>query len=367
MDVIFVFDMGCCFCVWAGSGQNLTALNSIECTKDAGFWRKIPRSPNQLCQMLPQEPITPMSQQHELTVRLLLPRQAGLLAFWQRARNEADQELLVRQPFKSGKAYPLGQCLEIARRVFGIVEGWLCSPSPLFSPALSPAEQQGLEALREFFAAGGLLRLVWGALRGQYFQNAMQLGSLYVDVANDTVYREKPPVEILPFQDCGLLAIRDFFHFADIARLYWGGELFPNHLFPHLAPWFPWISVVPGTGVQLEAGNDYMIALTRQDGFRSAQRVLEQSSAPAALTAVIAPFFAETTLGFSADGRAAALAGCETLRQTLPDDAQRDRVVRAFLEINARLSRIVVRKDQPAGALPADASLKVISRPSLKN
>lgn len=317
--------------------------------------------------MLPQQPFKPLSQQYELTGRLLLPRQAGLLAFWQRARNEADQELQLHQPFKSGKAYPLGQCLEIARRVFGIVEGWLCSPNPIFSPALSPAEQQGLDALREFFAAGGVLRLVWGALREQYFQNAMQLGSLYVDVANDTVVREKPPVEILPFQDCGLLAIRDFFHFAEIARRYWGGELYPNHLFPHLAPWFPWISVVPGTGVQLEAGNDYMIALTRQDGFRSAQQVLEQAAPPAALPAVIAPFFAETTLGFTPDGRSAALAGCETLRQTPPDEAQRDQVVRAFLEINARLSRIAVRKDKSASAMPAEALPKVLSRLDQKN
>lgn len=295
--------------------------------------------------MLPQQPFEPTPQQHKLTMRLLRPRQAALQAFWQRARNEADRELRVQQPLKSGKAYPLGQCLEIAQRVFAIVEGWLHAPTPA---AFSPAEQQGLDALREFFAAGGVLRLVWGALRGHYFQNAMQLGSLYVDVANDTVYLEKPPVEILPFQDCGLLAIRDFFHFADIARRYWGGELFPNHLFPRLAPWFPWISVVPGTGVQLEAGNDYMIALTRQDGFRSAQRVLAQSAPPAALIAAVAPFFVDTALGFTADGRTAALAGCETLRQTPPDYAQRDQAVRTFLEINPRLARLVVRKDQPA-------------------
>jgi hypothetical protein len=208
--------------------------------------------------------------------------------------------------------------------------------------SLSPAEQQGLDCLRGFFAAGGLLRLVWGALRGQYFQNAMQLGSLYVDVANDTVFNDKPPVEILPFKHCGLVAIRDFLHFAEIARHYWGGELFPNHVFPQLAPYFPWIAVVPGTGIQLEAGNNYMIALTRQDGFRSAQRVLEQGAPPAALVDAIAPLCTDASVGFTAAGQADALAFCKILRHSAPTETQRDQSVRQFLAINQRLTRIAV-------------------------
>jgi hypothetical protein len=297
--------------------------------------------------MLPQQPFDPSPQQQALTDRLLQPRQAALHAFWRRAREQADGELRARQPFKSGKAFPLGQCLEIAQGIFNSIEKWLRDPSTL---ALSPIEQQGLNSLREFFAAGGQLRLVWGALRGQYFQNAMQLGALYVDVANDTVFRDKPPVEILPIQECGLEAIRDYFHFAEIAGKYWGGELYPNHLFPHLAPWFPWISVVPSTGIQLEAGNDYMIALTRQDSFRSALQVLEQSAPPAALAAVIAQLCADTDWGFSLDGRAAALACCTNLRLSPPNAAQRDRAVRQFLVVNQLLAQITVRKDVPTPA-----------------
>lgn len=295
--------------------------------------------------MLPQQPIATVSLQDELTTRLLLPNRVALQAFFLRVRREADRELRIQQPVKSGKTYPLGQCLEICQRVFGMVETWLHAPAaPPLSPSISPAEQQGLDCLREFFAAGGLLRLVWGALRGQYFQNAMQLGALYVDVANDTVFREKPPVEILPFHDCGLVAIRDFFHFADIARNYWGGVLFPNHFFPQLAPWFPWLSVVPGTGVQLEAGNDYMIALGRRDGFRSARQVLELAPPPEGLVTAIAQLCADMP-GFSTAGQAAALACCEALRQAPPDEAARSQAVRGLLAVNQRLARLVVRKE----------------------
>jgi hypothetical protein len=291
--------------------------------------------------MLPQQPLAPPPLQHALTERLLLAQQECLLAFFKQVRRDADQTLRVQQPTKGGKPYPLGQCLEICQRVFSLLQAGLQAPAPL---ALSPTEQQGLDCLRGFFAAGGQLRMVWGALRGQYFQNAMQLGSLYVDVANDTVFSDKPPVELLPFQDCGLVAIRDFFHFADIARRYWRGELYPNHVFPHLAPYFPWISVVPGTGVQLEAGNNYMIALTRQDGFRSAQHVLEQAAPPTVLCDAIAAMCTGASLGFTPAGQAAALTCCVSLRQNPPTEAQRDQCVIQLLAINQLLARIGVGK-----------------------
>lgn len=293
--------------------------------------------------VLPQQPLAPSAEQHELTSRVLLPQQQHLYALCTRARQAADQELRLQKPTKGGKPYPLGQCLEICQRVFGIFRVWLQATAPL---PLSATEQQGLGCLREFLSRGGLLRMIWGDLRGQYFQNAMQLGSLYVDVANDTVFIGKPPVEILPFEHCGMVAIGDFFHFASIARRYWRGELYPNHLFPHLGPYFPWVSVVPGVGVQLEAGNDYMVAFTRQDGFRSAQQVLEHGAPPAALVSAVVPLFANTSLGFSAEGRTAALSCCHALRQSPPDEAQRDAAVRQFLQVNQCLVRISVNRGQ---------------------
>jgi hypothetical protein len=40
-----------------------------------------------------------------------------------------------------------------------------------------------------------VLKKVFVLLKGRYFQNALQLGNLYVDVANDTVDTAKPKLE----------------------------------------------------------------------------------------------------------------------------------------------------------------------------
>ena len=94
-----------------------------------------------------------------------------------------------------------------------------------------------------FVAEGGWLRSVWGVLREQYFQNALQMGTLYVDVSNDTVVVTKPPVEILPMEASGLVAVRDLAHFRQTAERYWGATLYANHLVPTLAPLLPMMSL----------------------------------------------------------------------------------------------------------------------------
>ncbi|MEL7969110.1 hypothetical protein AAG587_22330 [Vreelandella neptunia] len=68
--------------------------------------------------------------------------------------------------------------------------------------------------MTQFFRQGGLVRQVWGDLRGEYFQNALLVGGLYVDVANDIVDPRKPPGEILPFAEARLAPISDFHHFS---------------------------------------------------------------------------------------------------------------------------------------------------------
>ena len=59
---------------------------------------------------------------------------------------------------------------------------------------LDGAPASGLIALVAFMSHGGTMRKVWGDLRGEYFQNAFIVGSLYVDVANYTVVPTKPAI-----------------------------------------------------------------------------------------------------------------------------------------------------------------------------
>ena len=187
--------------------------------------------------LLPNEPrIADLPRQAALTECYLLPVLRELEVFLLAVRLQLDPELERLQPVKLGKPYPLGQCLEITKAV----QMRLRTVDETKLPADAVI---GLRALRAFRRAGGAFRQVWGDLRGQYFQNAFQVGSLYIDVSNDTVTPTKPKVEILPFHQAQFIPIRDFRHFSQIARSYWGDEIYPNHVLPTLAPHCPLIHV----------------------------------------------------------------------------------------------------------------------------
>lgn len=158
--------------------------------------------------LLPNEPgFIDEAFQHALTERHLIPVRHELGALFLNLRNALDPELRQARPVKQGKAYPLGQCLEISEALFKRL-------SHIDPATLEPDAALGLDALKTLVRQGGSVRQVWGDLRGEYFQNAMLVGTLYVDVANDTVDPHKPPVEILPFAEARLRPIGDFRHFS---------------------------------------------------------------------------------------------------------------------------------------------------------
>ncbi len=172
-----------------------------------------------LTPLLPNEPrILNPDTQAALTARYLLPVSPELEACLRAVRRQLDPELERQQPTKLGKPYPLGQCLEIAEAVQKRLR-------TVVKESLSPDAAAGLCALQAFQRAGGDFRQVWGDLRGQYFQNAFQVGTLYIDVANDTVIPTKPKVEILPFDQAQFIPVRSHRHFSQIARSYWQHDI----------------------------------------------------------------------------------------------------------------------------------------------
>lgn len=235
--------------------------------RDHHLWRLRPRLPNEPCLHLP-------AAERALTQRHLLPALPALEAFFLAVRLQLDPALERLQPVKLGKPYPLGQCLEIAqaveKRLRTVVE-----------TELPPEGAQGLRAFRAFLRAGGSLRQVWGDLRGQYFQNAFQLGSLYVDVSNDTVVPTKPKVEVLPFEAANFVPIRSFTQFRQIATSYWQDEIYPNHVLPELAPHCPLIHVSKEGRIKLHDATQYMLAMTHADAFRPSEAVLCEAAMPA--------------------------------------------------------------------------------------
>jgi hypothetical protein len=206
--------------------------------------------------LLPQQPAPLSQRQIALTARHLLPIRKALFQYLWSLRLELDRVLEPQCPPQMGKVYPLGRCLEINRAALQDLGRRLANPR-------HPVER----ALADFIQQGGVVKSIWGALRGRFFQNAMQFGSLYVDVANDTVTITKPKVEIMPLAQSGMESIRDVAHFAEIAAIYWGAQIYPNLAVPSLSPLLPLIVEVPGHLPILQSPSNYMVELLMRSGF----------------------------------------------------------------------------------------------------
>lgn len=247
--------------------------------------------------------------QAALTRQFLAPVLPGLDLLFRWLRAEAEPALRKALPTRNGAPWPYGRCLEITL----VVEARLRAPAPTSLPR---AAAEAWVALQAFGAAGGEVRRAWGDRRGEYFQNALLVGSLYVDVANDTVVATKPPVQILPLGEADFRPIENHLHFARIAGRYWKHQVLPNHILPELAPYAPLIQVAPGGGLRLGPLAPYMLSLTLADRFASSEAALASSSLPpgvfAGLRAVL-----RGNAGVAASpeaGRAGALAACRAAR-----------------------------------------------------
>lgn len=281
--------------------------------------KKVPRS------LLIQE-IAPVDRmQKALTARFLLPAKTAIFDYLYTLRSEMDPELKRKYPDRPDKPYPQGRCLEITEAVQQEMTARMRRPS-------APAER----AMAAFQSAGGVIRPVWGALRGVYFQNAMQMGGLYIDVANDTVTVTKPKVEILPIDAAGLENIRDLHHFSEIAAKYWSVSAGPNHVAPHLAPLFPVILYNQQGQAQLVSTTNYMVGLMMRDRFVMAEKWVEEMPPPP--PAVFARYRrrlpADIAFKDPEQGRLAAIAACREAREQCrwKDVAWRDGLARFMLE-----------------------------------
>jgi len=207
--------------------------------------------------------------QAALTRRFLHPVLPELEALFLAMRTETDGVLAPGAAARRDKPYPYGYCLEITQDVVNNL------------PARNSATRGGgARALGAFLKHGGVGTLVWGVLRDRYFQNAIKLGSLYVDVANDSVDPNKPKVEILPMEESGLELVRDVAHFARIAERYWGVRCYANTALPALAPLFPVIVVDPAQRVLLQSKTGYMMRLLSADRFHKSERWLREAPEP---------------------------------------------------------------------------------------
>ncbi|WP_172428748.1 hypothetical protein [Azospirillum brasilense] len=233
-----------------------------------------------------RRPVAPDEPMRVLTERWLCPHLAALEGLMLELRHSVDRDLKDgRLTFPRRRhPYPKGFCREITDAVFDRLGKRIAVPD-------TPVT----ETLAAFVREGGGLSPIWGALRGSYFQNAMQIGTLYVDAANDTVTITKPKVEILPMEASGLEPVVEVAHFARIAQVYWGGTIWANTVFPRLAPVLPIIHIGPDGRMALHPDGIGVFAENLSGGCRSALTFLEQERdsgriLPADAAAALAPW-----------------------------------------------------------------------------
>jgi hypothetical protein len=129
--------------------------------------------------------------------------------------------------------YPIGYCAEITLAGFDYIihEGYRYSV--YFRHLLS------------FSREGGVCKIIWGSLRGLYFQTALQVGALYVDIANDTVDPGKPKVEWSLLETSEFKNIDTIGEFAEVKSIYHGVDLYWNDFIPAIFPYCPLIEICP--------------------------------------------------------------------------------------------------------------------------
>jgi hypothetical protein len=101
----------------------------------------------------------------------------------------------------------------------------------------------GLPEVQHLLRSGVVLKKVFVILKGLYFQNAIQMGNLYIDVANDTVDPSKPWLEWMHVREVPYTNIGDLPTLISVAERYHQCRAYPNLFFPLLAPVVPLLAI----------------------------------------------------------------------------------------------------------------------------
>ena len=219
--------------------------------------------------------------QRELTESILLPNQELIAQELLRIREDIDakiKRLLRKQKHRTlahhrydpsiadPASYPKGYCTLIRDGVWNDLLDNLGNPT-----------MPGIRTLRRFTKKGGVIKRISGIQRGIFFQNAIQAGSLYVDVANDTVDVSKPPIEVCSLAESEFENVDDLELCGDVLESYWQHAVFPNNFFPNIAPFYPIVTVAPDGTLEFPSLNRSIMAMNVLSEFQPAEDFLFRS------------------------------------------------------------------------------------------
>jgi hypothetical protein len=126
--------------------------------------------------------------------------------------------------------------------------------------------------IQELVSKGVVFRSVYIILYGRYFQNALQLGNLYFDAANDTVDPKKPFLEWMPINELDYENLETWEQVIPVVESYLHCRVVPNHVFPLLAPLVPLLGIRSNRRIDLLFFQDNFFLKDLGDGM---QRYLE--------------------------------------------------------------------------------------------
>ncbi|MFA6917210.1 MAG: hypothetical protein WC285_00005 [Candidatus Gracilibacteria bacterium] len=159
--------------------------------------------------------------------------------------------------------YPIGLCFWIRDRVWEIINGQLHDPT-----------MSGMRTLNRFVNEGGVFKRISGTQHRRYFQSGLQAGAYWLDVANDTVDADRPPVECTWLAQSGFEDIEDLEVCGDVIESYWDATVYPNTVFPYLAPIYPLIVVHDNGRIELLELSQGTVAGNVLSGFRDSKKFL---------------------------------------------------------------------------------------------
>ena len=160
--------------------------------------------PAPLAELEASEAVSPLGLGQTSLVAELLPWGApAFLADLLDLRREIDATLRAAAPGPLPATYPAGACRPIRNQGLARLRSWPAADS----------SRPALQALARFRDRGGIIKGIWGIQKGVYFQNAIQAGDLWVDLANDTVDLTRPPVEVCQLGEARFEEVESFERF----------------------------------------------------------------------------------------------------------------------------------------------------------
>jgi len=161
--------------------------------------------------------------------------------------------------------YPLGCC--------GHITPWFIDMMPAFaecSPEKYPALARTLEIAQPF-------KRLYGIQSSKFFCNGIQLGTIFIDPAADSV---KGATEQVIIGDISCSDFTPLRHLPLIARTleeYWGYEIYPNNIYPVLAFASPLIAVSGGQVGFTAVQKPYLLFHETETEFKQTQHFLLNS------------------------------------------------------------------------------------------